>query len=203
MVTPPPLIAMLPPPYTGIGFDTSVPFPGQLKIASGAAPMVLTLGLPLGAPPVPPLVPIPAPAPLTGLGVDAQPVTLGVSPSCPSGPGANTIGFAGGWSVVPNPAFTVTLTGAPPAATWLLFVSPGVFPGGFPLGGGGGFLYLAPPLFLVSGVTTPAGAAAVGLPIGPGAPIGATLYFQVATACTVVPFGWVASDYLAVTLCGI
>jgi len=203
MVTPPPLIAMLPPPYTGIGFDTSVAAPGQLKIASGAAPMVLTLPLPLGAPPIAPPVPVPAPGPLTGLGVDAQPVTLGVSPACPLLPGANTIGFAGGWSVVPNPGFTVTLTGAAPGVAWFLFVSPGVIPAGIPLAGGGGFLYLAPPLFLAGGVTTAAGGAAVPLPIAPGLPIGVVLFFQFASACPAVPFGFVASDYLTVTLCGI
>ena len=69
--------------------------------------------------------------------------------------------------------------------------------------GGGGFLYLAPPMFLAAGVTTAVGSAAVPLPIAPGFPIGAVLYFQFASACPAVPFGYVASDYLTVTLCGI
>jgi len=189
--------------YQGIGFDTSVlPF-GQLRVVDAAGGLY-TLALPLG-PPSPPPVPTATVLPLVGVGMDAEPLKLGAPTPCPGG-GTGSIGSSGGWPVVPNLMFTITLSGRPAGTGWFLYFSLAAIPAGLPLPGGGGLLYLAPPFYLWGGGAVPAGGvASVGVPIGPAlAPaIGVSVYFQFISACPGVPLGWVATNYLKATICGV
>jgi hypothetical protein len=191
------------PGYQGIGFDTSIlPF-GQLRVVDAAGGLY-TLALPLG-PPSPPPVPTATVLPLVGVGMDATPLALGAPPPCLGG-GTGLIGYSGGWPVVTNPTFAITLSGRPAGTAWFLYFSLAAIPPGLPLPGGGGLLYLAPPFYLWGGGAVPvAGTAVVPVPIGPALTpaIGVSVYFQFISACSGVPLGWIGSNYLKVTICGI
>jgi len=207
-----------PPTYTGLGFDTSVPPPGRVLVAAAPPPIgpaVLALPLPLGGPSVPvvPFLPGGAPA---GIGMDPQPLSVTPTYACPyAGP---VLGSAGGWPVVPNPVFALTITapaGVPTCpTTWYLALSVGVFLPGIPLGPSVcGLLHLLPPVvFLASGPFIPPGPVVVPVPIPPGFPPGLAVYFQavafcdpLAPACPVAcpPVFISLSNCLQVTISGI
>ncbi|HKB15652.1 MAG TPA: hypothetical protein VKF62_06290 [Planctomycetota bacterium] len=170
--------ACLPPPFIGVTVDTAVapgPIPA-LTVSNGLITADITTGL-CTCPVLPPAV-----IPTTDIDFADIPEPYGVGCGC----GPPTIGTAGGYPVLGNGGFTITVAGAGPGvAAGALFLS--IAPAAIPLPPACTVLILPPVLFLppvvpvVPGGPPPCpGTAAYLLPVpaGPPALVGALLYFQ-------------------------
>lgn len=192
----------LTPPLTGIAFDTGT---GNLFIGDGAifenvdrtgapaAPTFYAPNAPCSSPPPPG-----PPSLLSGLAFSPRPQHYG--DGCATIGGPPEIGHLGGFSVTPNPAFGITVTGAQANAPAALVLALDSFCNAFTWGTCE--LLAFPFLYVVPTTTNGAGDASVPLPIPafpPGSPIvGTTVKSQWLVFAT---GGRQTSDGLSFTIC--
>jgi hypothetical protein len=165
-------------PLTGIAWDAGAPPGAGITFVTDG---VLIGHILPGGPPAPPSFAFappcfPTAAPYVGLAYTARGTLFGAGFD-PLGAIPPVIGSVG-QSISPNPAFAVTLAGAPPGNLALLYVSTGALCPAlaipFPV-------YLAlvpPPTLLAVGPVPPTGAITAPVPIPPGMPLGVSVDFE-------------------------
>lgn len=191
----------LPPPFVGVTVNTAIapgPIPA-LVVTDG----IMTAEVWTGACPCPVLPP--AGMPVTDL--DFADYSYNYGRGCGCGP--PTIGTSGGFAVLGNAGFGLTLNGlSPPPSPAFAALVLSLAPASIPLGAGC-FAWLAPPFLVLAtvpttftgGVACP-GSAALPLPIpaGPPALVGAPVYFQWVAAPAIGGIGLEFSDAIEIVI---